>query len=430
MGLKQLTNASAALAEAIATGGCLSCIVHAGLELPPILSFKVEHGSTHMQMSNLLVVAKNPTAAAAYGQQHDAALPPAKEHGQKEHGHHGPSHKLPGGHHASPGKVAEQARNEQAGQSDAALNAQAGESRQAPDSHVAEDGQAEHKRLPTSAHGNIGPAAAEHHAHPDKAGPDPGHHDSANHDKLTVHQNSSRRGSTSLSQHPPASTQHVMGHGHHESSQHGKHAESGDSSQHGSASHMHHAVAAHESGSSRGNHLEQVDSRAAHAARPDEHADSHHTSSSGQHIAAASERHPRETSTLHGAHHVPQDSSHGREGQNARPAPHHPEGHSAAGHHKDGHGRDPNHHKEAAAHAKEPPPAPPNMLRVTCTPQEAGTYQVQIVLSSPTDVRVMLVEMVARRALQPLSLVLECPARQKMTQEVSQVALYISWPAS
>ena len=110
-----------------------------------------------------------------------------------------------------------------------------------------------------------------------------------------------------------------------------------------------------------------------------------------------------------------------REGQNDRPGIHHPESHRGQGHHRDGHFRDHvhGHQKDAAMLAKDPVPTPPNMLRVTCNPQEAGTYQVHIVLSSPSDVRVLVVEMVARRALQPLSLVLESPARHKLTQEVS-----------
>lgn len=65
------------------------------------------------------------------------------------------------------------------------------------------------------------------------------------------------------------------------------------------------------------------------------------------------------------------------------------------------------------------------MLRVTCNPQEAGTYQVHIVLSSSSDVRVLVVEMVARRALQPLSLVLESPTRHRLTQEVSSAPCHI-----
>ncbi|KAK9836045.1 hypothetical protein WJX84_006212 [Apatococcus fuscideae] len=177
-----------------------------GLELPHVLHFRVEHSSSFMQMPNTLVVAKNPTAAAAYGQQHDASLPTVKEHGHREYSRHGPPRKPAGTH---PG-------------------------------------------------------------HPSKA------------------------------------------------------------------------------------------------------------------------------------------------------RVHHPESHRGQGHHRDGHARDHahGHQKDATVLAKEPVPAPPNMLRVTCNPQEAGTYQVHIVLSSLSDVRVLVVEMVARRALQPLSLVLESPARHKTTQEV------------
>ncbi len=484
--------------------------------MAPVISFKVEHGSTCMQMPGSLMVAKNPTAAATYGQQHDVAQTGVKEHGHREPGHRGPARKSAAAHHphSIPGDA-----SHQPGQTDVSLKQSAGESKQA--AHSRSDGGLDHA---AGSHAAPNPYSASKHASPDvdeasqEGHPGTGHalsrqeakhagskeerhvhseggghgeeagaarladaigkvhHDSHEH----THQGSSthtqgqaqhnRRASTmpvqgSLHQHEGSSQEHhdatqprkhddhahssdqphhttAGGHGVHTHDSHPNSRHQPDSSQHASTSHAQDVGVLHEGRPGGGRHLDHSDSRARGSSHKDEHTQGRpgmHTKSHGDrehengHAAAGSAGGPQQQEP--GQPHSPaqqlvQNMRPGNQGHTSKQAGIHQEGsHHGSSHLKEGHSKEPGHaHKEAAAHAREAAPVAPNMLRVTCTPQDAGTYQVQIVLSSPADVRVMVIEMVARRALQPLSLVLESPARQRMTQEVCACPCCCSCP--
>ncbi|KAK9844614.1 hypothetical protein WJX74_004677 [Apatococcus lobatus] len=412
-----------------------------GLELPHVLHFRVEHSSSFMQMPNTLVVAKNPTAAAAYGQQHDASLPTVKEHGHREYSRHGPPRKPAGTHPGHPSKASEPLNDEQH-ETQAAQVALAGEIKhdgtsypEAGHSQSHDDGfnqdARKHAALNRPAHqrarkreeaSSIAQQGGHHSSRPGQAEGGQVEHagrgrresHSQAHAQLRPHQELAhgRSGETAelhidsqqAGQHEQH-LQHGRGQSEHRASMPREAARyPGSTSAHSGASHSLHEP---------GQHPKQADNETQSQASAPSHpataaaADAHHQH--GGHAPSA-------------APHLPQ-APHDKEGQSDRAGVHHPESHRGQGHHRDGHARDHahGHQKDATVLAKEPVPAPPNMLRVTCNPQEAGTYQVHIVLSSLSDVRVLVVEMVARRALQPLSLVLESPARHKTTQEVPLV---------
>ncbi len=70
----------------------------------------------------------------------------------------------------------------------------------------------------------------------------------------------------------------------------------------------------------------------------------------------------------------------------------------------------------AADASKQAPGSSTNCLKLSLKPQGTGAYPARLLLSSPYDVRVVMVELTAQSAGAQFALELECAARQSIVQ--------------